>query len=191
MESDMSEHNDYAELIEHIQEAEGAERKKAFNALVDQFYFAAYAWAIEKLGDRQTAQDAVQEAFWVAFEKIDDLRDAKAFPGWFRRIVQTQANRQVRGQRELVTLDDELVPGTPEPAREVEQRLLHIRLREAIHDLPVHERIVTRLYYLDGYSQQEVAELLELPLTTVKKRLQRARENLREILLPLARLRAA
>ena len=52
----------------------------------------------------------------------------------------------------------------------------------AVQALPEKEQVVTQMFYLNGYSQKEIARLLELPLTTVKKRLQYARRNLRGIL---------
>ena len=55
----------------------------------------------------------------------------------------------------------------------------------AVQALPENEQIVTKLFYLNGYSQKEIARLLELPLTTVKKRLQYARRNLRGILVSM------
>jgi len=54
-----------------------------------------------------------------------------------------------------------------------------------VRALPDHEREVTELFYITGYSQQEIAEQLAVPLTTVKKRLQYAREHLRETMPPM------
>ena len=175
----------YEEWVERAQDAEGSERERLFNALVDQFAIAAQSWAYEKLEDVQAAQDAVQEAFITAYKHLDDLRDPAAFPAWLRRIVWTQCNRQVRGKMRVIPLeDDSLATGVDLPS-EVERRLLHGRVREAVHALPAHERVVTEMFYLEEYSQQEVAEQLGIPLTTVKKRLQRAREHLRETMPPM------
>ena len=55
----------------------------------------------------------------------------------------------------------------------------------AVQALPEKEQVVTKLFYLNGYSQKEIARLLELPLTTVKKRLQYARQNLRGLLVSM------
>jgi len=54
------------------------------------------------------------------------------------------------------------------------------QVTRAVRSLPEHERVVTELFYIGDYSQQEIAEQLAVPLTTVKKRLQYAREHLRE-----------
>ena len=177
----------YTELIKKIQNSQGVERKDAFNVLIDQFYFAAYAWASKHLEDPEAAQDAVQDAFLVAYQKIDNLQKAEAFPSWMQRLVMTQCYRQIRRAPNTVVLDDNLLRAPSDVVSEVEQRFLHKRLLKAVSNLPQHERIVTKLYYLDGFSQQEVAVQLDLPLTTIKKRLQRARERLRETM-PMSRL---
>lgn len=135
------------------------------------------------LGDVHATQDAAQEAFITAYERIDELRDPAAFPTWLRAIVRTQCNRILR-QREALPLDDREL-SADDPVLTAEQRLLHEDLHTAVHGLPDHERVVTELFYLSGYSQQEIAEQLQLPLTTIKKRLQYAREHLRETMPPM------
>jgi RNA polymerase sigma factor (sigma-70 family) len=173
----------YEELVERIQNSEGDERQEAFEALVAQFSFAAQSWAYQTLGDFHTAQDVVQEALITAYEKLDELRDPAAFPGWLRRIVWTHCSRRVRQSYEVIPLADSS-PAADDPATDAEQRILNDRVRRAVQALPEHERIVTELFYLNDYSIQEIAERLHVPLTTVKKRLQYAREHLREIMPP-------
>lgn len=173
----------YDVLVRRAQTGPASEREQAFGALIHQFSFAAQSWAYQMLGDVHATQDAVQEAFITAYEQLDELRDPAAFPTWLRAIVRTQCNRSLR-QREVLPLDDS-EPATDDPVFAAEQRILHEDLHTAVHALPEHERIVTELFYLNGYSQQEIAEHLHLPLTTIKKRLQYAREHLRETMPPM------
>lgn len=157
--------------------------QEVFDTLIEQFQEAAFRWAVDALGDPLLAQDATQDAFLTAYRNIDQLREPRAFPGWLRRIVLTQCHRLTRGQHVVTRpLDDDadLVPESHDPAAEVEERERNERLRRAVDDLPEHERTVTELHYLTGLSQREIAEALGLPLTTIKKRLQYAREHLRE-----------
>lgn len=181
--------NPYITLVERAQSAEGTERDQAFNALMEQFSFAAQSWAYQTLGDVHAAQDAAQEAFITAYEKLDDLRDPAAFPSWLRMIVRTQVGRLLRDQRDAIPLEDETALAADDLAQDAEQRLLHEGVRRAVRALPEHERVVTELFYIGGYSQQEIAERLALPLTTVKKRLQYARERLRETMAPVSLMR--
>ena len=130
-----------------------------------------------------------QEAFLTAYQKIDQLRDPAAFPGWLKRIVLTYCNRITRQQialsaaarrrRRAAASRSRCQRGRPRAEEQVNR---------AVRALPEHEREVTELFYITGYSQQEIAEQLALPLTTVKKRLQYAREHLRETMPPMNRL---
>jgi RNA polymerase sigma factor (sigma-70 family) len=174
----------YEMLVRRAQSKYGSEREQAFSALIQQFNFAAQSWAFQMLGDVHATQDAVQEAFITAYERLDDLRDPAAFPTWLRMIVRTQCHRNLRQSHDVLPLDD-TEPAVEDPVQAAEERILHDRLHTAVHALPDHERVVTELFYLSGYSQQEIAEQLRLPLTTIKKRLQYAREHLRETMPPL------
>ncbi len=161
------------------------QRHLAFGELVNRFYDAAYRWAYAVLGDANQAQDAVQEAFVSAFQSLEQLRDPLAFSGWLRQIVASQAYRLVRGQQPMISpieTTPDLPAPEPGPAAILEESELKERVMAAIQTLPEQEQIVTRLFYLNGYSQNEIARLLELPLTTVKKRLQYARRNLKGIM---------
>lgn len=76
--------------------------------------------------------------------------------------------------------DDAPAPQDADPARAAEDRERRDHLWRAVKRLPAHEREVTELFYMYGYSLDEIAHGLELPLTTIKKRLQYAREHIRE-----------
>lgn len=163
------------------------ERHEAFGELVSRFHEMALKVAYLVLGDLVLAQDAVQEAFVSAYQNLDQLREPKAFPGWFKQIVWTQAHRLVRGkEREEVPLLPDLSTNEMDPVAAAEAHELKRNVLLAIQALPQGEQEVTRLFYLNGYSQQEIASQLELPLTTVKKRLQYARQRLEGLLLSVA-----
>ncbi len=154
-------------------------REEAFAELIAQFQSMAHGWAYNALGDAHLAQDVVQEAFLTAYQKLDQLREPDAFPGWLKRIVLTYCNRVTRRKSpSLLPLEDE--DAQADPAASAEDHDLREQVNQAVRSLPDHEREVTELFYITGYSQQEIAEQLALPLTTVKKRLQYAREHLRE-----------
>lgn len=163
-------------------------RQQAFAELVSQFYEVAFRWAFSRLHDADLAQDAVQEAFVVAYQKLHQLQEPGAFAGWFKQIVLSQTYRLLRDTRPLaqaVNLPQELVASEMGPVALVENDELKARVMTAVQALPEKEQEVTQLFYLNGYSQKEIARLLELPLTTVKKRLQYARRNLRGILVSM------
>ena len=163
-------------------------RHDAFGELLVRFEDAAFEWAFAVLADSHLAQDAVQEAFVMAYQKLEQLREPYAFPGWLKQIVVSQCHRLIRRKKiELHSIETTNHIPTPEPgpAAAVEEIELKQKVMTAIQALPEHEKVVTQLFYLNGYSQKEIAKLLELPLTTVKKRLQYARRDLKGILVSM------
>jgi RNA polymerase sigma-70 factor (ECF subfamily) len=186
----------YEPLVRKTQAAQGKAREDAFGELIARFQSVAQRWAYDVLGDAHQAQDVTQDAFLTAFQRIDQLRDPAAFPAWLKRIVLTYCSRVTRRKSPyLLPLDDDNTPAlsddTPplaDPAAHAEDRDLKEQVSRAVRALPKHEREVTELFYITGYSQQEIAEALAVPLTTVKKRLQYAREHLREAMPPMSAL---
>ena len=158
------------------------ERQAAFGYLVQHFQNMAFASAFARLQDAQLAQDATQEAFMTAYQKLDQLREPKAFPSWLHRIVLSQCNRQIRRKQPVsasIDHNEEIPARDLDPAIQHEQQELKQNLQTAIDNLPDHERIIVQLFYLQGYSIKEIAGHLDLPINTVKKRLQYARGRLR------------
>ncbi len=159
------------------------QRHAAFGQLVRDYQAMAYATASGILTDNQLAEEAVQEAFITAYQKLAQLREPDAFPGWLKQIVRSAALRLVRGKRlPIDSIDSANDVSTPDddPATKAEANDLREQILNAVEALPDHERSVVELFYIQGYSQREVADVLTLPLTTVKKRLQYARRRLRE-----------
>ena len=160
-----------------------AEKHEAFGGLVRSFQDMAYACAYAVLGDFQLAEDAAQEAFISAWQKLSQLRQPEAFPGWFRRIVLTECNRLTRGRRLRVTSleSSEIVSLTIEdPQMTIEKDELKKAVSAAIKELPKNERMVVTLFYLKEHSQSDISAFLEVPITTVAKRLYSARARLRD-----------
>jgi RNA polymerase sigma factor (sigma-70 family) len=170
-------------------ELSATQRHDAFGEIVNHFQDIAFKWAYTVVEEPHMAQDAVQEAFVIAYQNLNQLRQPKAFAGWFKRIVLSQCHRLVRGKR-LPTKPIDRVPDIPapdpEPAVLFEDNELCDRVMAAIQALPEQEQIVTKMFYFKGYSQKEIARRLQIPLTTVKKRLQYARQNLKGIMLGMA-----
>jgi RNA polymerase sigma factor (sigma-70 family) len=174
-----------SELGTAIQGArEGDER--AFEILVRRFQDMAVGYSYSILRDIQLAQDAAQEAFFEAFRTLDSLREPDAFPGWFRRIVFKHCDRFTRG-KQLIAVPIETAAqvsnSSPDQLGALEQTEMKDRIWNAVDLLPEHERETLVLFYIGGYSQKEVCEFLDVPVTTVKKRLHSARNRLRDLLI--------
>ena len=146
----------------------------AYGEVVSRFQDMAVGYGYSLLGDFHLAQDAAQEAFLEAYRDLPNLREPAAFPGWFRRIAFKHCDRIARRKR-VVTVPLELAAELPaegaDPADAVQRRELRESVLAAIRSLPDAERETTTLFYIDGYSQQDIAGFLEVPVGTVKSRL--------------------
>ena len=159
-----------------------AARREAFGELVIRFQDMAFGCAFAVLGDAYLAQDTAQEAFVTAWQKLSQLREPAAFPGWFKRIVLTQCNRLTRCKRlQIVPLEAGINASTndPGPHFSAERQQLITKVLQAINALPENERLVTTLFYVNGYTQADIGEFLEVPVSTVNKRLYSARQRLK------------
>jgi RNA polymerase sigma factor (sigma-70 family) len=129
------------------------------------------------------AQDAVQEAYLRAYRTLRDLEDPAAFPGWLRRVVITVALNLRRSDRvTLLSLDD--VPNVP-VLDETERRWSdsqRLRLAAALLTLSAEERRICDRRYHGGWSLARLAKASGIPETTMRKRLQRIRDRLRQFI---------
>lgn len=173
------------QLVQAAQAADPERRRSAFDALIEAYQGLAFHTAYQMLEDRHLAEDAVQEALLIAYLRIEQLRDPQAFPAWLRQIVRTQCDRLIRGKTpslEPLETRFDLAEDSPSPEALIEAREMREQVRAALQALPDHERAVTEGFYMHGESQRELAERLEVPVTTIKKRLQYSREHLRLLL---------
>lgn len=170
------------EIVALIHRAQAGD-SEAYGVVVGRFQDMAYGYAYAYLGDFHMAQDAAQEAFIEAYQCLPSLREALAFPAWFKRIVHKQCDRLTRGRRLNTTPLDaiaETASPLPGPGEVAERDELAQRVQSAIRELPERQRVVTTLFYINGYSHQDIAEFLEVPAKTVKSRLHASRGRLRK-----------
>lgn len=171
-------------LVEAAQRGDAA----SFGRLVERFQGMAYASAYARLGDSHLAEDVAQEAFVDAYLSLGSLREAAAFPGWFRRFVIKHSDRQYRAQPARA-LDPDIIQAMPsdwpDPALLFERGQERQSVREAIAALPSAQREATLLFYIEGYSQKEIAAFVDAPLGAVKKRLFDARKSLEKRMLDM------
>ena len=159
-----------------------AEQRAAFDEIVTLYQEVAYGWAYAVLGDFHLAQDAAQESFVSAWNKLAQLQHPSAFAGWFRGIVLTECNRLTRRKRlKTTSLDDFVqIPSTLADAQKaLEENELRQALWAAIEELPENERAVVWLFYTKECTLADISRILGLPTTTVAKRLYSARMRLK------------
>lgn len=156
---------------------------EAYSAIVRRFQDPAVGYAYGILGNHEAAKDAAQEAFLEAYRCLGELREPRAFAAWLRRIIFKQCDRITR-RRSLTQVPLEVaehVPtSAPGPVEIYEQRELQAFVAHALQQLPTEQRLAITLFYLSGYSHQEVADFLNLTKSQVNNRLYRARNTLKE-----------
>src|SRR6267143_6010734 len=183
----------------------------AAERLVTTYGERAYRLATSITGNKQDAEEVVQDAFWTAVRKIETFRGESAFGSWLYRIVANAAYQKLRGRqsrgRELSL--DEVLPSFDAHGRHVGpmadwsvrvddpsvQTELRVALTSAIDELPPVARTVLVLRDVGGLSNLEIAEALGLSVPIVKARVHRARlfvrKQLGEALTPLDATTAA
>ncbi|MEO2004548.1 MAG: sigma-70 family RNA polymerase sigma factor, partial [Candidatus Poribacteria bacterium] len=161
----------------------------AYGEIVRRFQNMAVGYAYSQLRDFHLAEDAAQEAFVRAYYDIGSLQDPAAFPGWFRRIVHKFADRIRRQTRETSPLDvdAEIAASGPTVVDALVRAELRDRVLAEIERLPEAQSAATTLFYIDGYSQQEIGDFLGVSVNVVKARLHRARRRLTERMVPMVR----
>jgi RNA polymerase sigma-70 factor (ECF subfamily) len=156
-------------------------RHVAFAELVRRFEDLAFACACARLRDPALAEDAAQDAFLVAWQRLDQLREPAAFAGWIRRLVLTQCHRRLRGGRLRLAPHEEgqELPGDRDETADAEAADEASLVRHALGLLASGDRLVLILFYGSGRSQAEMAEWLRVPITTIARRIAHAKRRLR------------
>jgi len=153
------------------------------------------AVALSLLGYGPDAEDAVQDAALTALRRIGDVRDPAAVGAWLRAIVRNSSRMRLRTGRETPGLDglDHLHardhgPWYPShPERVVDQHAMRDWIWDAVEQLPEPLRMVLMLRHFSGItSYQEIAHACEIPVGTVRSRLNQARAKLAQVLLTTA-----
>jgi RNA polymerase sigma-70 factor (ECF subfamily) len=156
---------------------------EAFASLVERYDRAVYHLAYRTLRDAEEARDVAQEAFFKSFRSLKTFKPGAKFSTWIFAIAYhaccDRLNRRKRYSNE--ELPERADPG-PGPEREAIAADEARRLREAIDTLPEKYRTVITLYHLQGKQYEEIAQVLGLPLGTVKTHLFRAKDHLKRIL---------
>lgn len=172
-----------ARLVERARDGDAT----AFEALVRRHVDTAYAVALAALGDSADAEDAVQDAFVTALERLEDCHNPERFGAWLTTIARNRAHslRRRRRVRAADPLDDvRLGDSRSSPVGDAERAELRGALQEALETLTDVQREVLLMHDLEGWRHREIGERLGLPEGTVRSHLFHARRQLRELLGP-------
>jgi RNA polymerase sigma-70 factor, ECF subfamily len=168
---------------------------EAFNELVLLYQDFLFRVAMNILGDEDTAVDAVQQALLSAFRNLGSFRGG-SLRSWLSRITVNACYDQLRriARTKDVPLQiydqdgEEMEPAAwladpgPSPEEQAERSDLVDAIQDSLEALPEHYRLVVQLVDVEGLSYEETATALDLPIGTIKSRLARARDALRNSL---------
>ncbi len=171
-----------------------AGERRMFVLLLERHHRSVLGLCRRLLGSEADAQDVAQEAALQAFLGLRRLREPARFGAWLHSIAANLARSALRRRRSLsleairegARTDPSLVDASPTPEEVRLARELHDEVLAALKVLSEVNREAVVGYYLDGHSQAELAEILGVPLSTVKGRLQKGRRALAPSLGPVA-----
>lgn len=160
--------------------------RKAQEQLYRIYASKLYTVALKYSRNNTEAEDNLQDAFIIIFNKILQFHFKGSFEGWAKRIVINQCLQQYRGVGFLDVVNDNM---TISEDIEIEEETISIDfLMKIIQELPDRYRLVFNLYVLDGYSHKEIAQMLNISDGTSKSNLARARIILKEKIETQARI---
>jgi RNA polymerase sigma-70 factor (ECF subfamily) len=160
---------------------------EVYEVLVLQHEAMLLAYVLGWVRDPVLAEEMVQEAFVVGYQKLDQLRNKAAFAAWIRTIARNLAYAELRHRHREISIDPELIEGMedvfsafdqPHSAETWSDRVQIVR--QCFERLPEKLREVTRMHYYEDRSLRQITEVLRVGLDAVKKRLERAREAIRQ-----------
>ncbi len=164
--------------------------RRAFEALYDRYASAVFGLALRMLGNREQAEEAVQEIFWRVWQRAQSFDPKRSFAPWLFGIAHNYSIDELRRRRvrpQSVYEDDEhpILSSIPDETDVGEAALMGEQRRiviDALQELPNEQRQALELAYFGGLTQQEVADRLGSPLGTVKTRMRLGLQKLRTIL---------
>lgn len=161
---------------------EKAALRREFEQRLEECGTLAFRVARGVLGNAADAEDVAQEAILRSYRRFARLRDPSRFRAWLVRISFRLALDHGRSARRRERRETAWAADLPKPTAEdiAASNEFGRRLQEAMGTLPEKSRLVLLLTSMDGHSLEEVAELLKLPVGTVKSRLHSARKQLAE-----------
>jgi RNA polymerase sigma-70 factor (ECF subfamily) len=166
----------------------------AFARLVERYQDRLYGTVLRLVGCREEARDLVQETFVRAYENLGGFRGNSSVSTWMFRIAVNASLSHRRRKRpvrlEAATADDSrpiawVDPAAPDPADKLVAAETEARVQQALDEMEEDQRALVVLRDIQRFDYQQLADILGVPIGTVKSRLHRARLTLRDKLRPL------
>jgi len=176
-------YNIHQELIDRSLKGD----RNAQNELYMLYSKAMFNSCLRITNNHDDAEDVLQESFVSAFRNLSSYRADSSFGAWLKRIVINKAiNHVKKRQIEVSEFDIERhdVASEPDVLIDYKEKEFDVRrIKEAIKVLPDGYRLVFSLYLLEGYDHQEIADILNISVSTSKSQYNRAKKKLKELLI--------
>ncbi len=185
----MSQASHDAVLIRQCQSGD----RSAFDTLVTQYESKAYQYAYRLTRDQDLAADIVSEAFVRVYNSIANFRGQSAFGTWLYRILtncyldyrkrdKSRFNTSLESSVQLESgeVERQIQDDAPGPDIQAERSAREEAVQSALETMPEYQRAMLVMYHVENLTYEDIAEALDLPLGTVKSRLNRARMALRD-----------
>jgi RNA polymerase sigma-70 factor (ECF subfamily) len=167
------------DIIERCQEGD----TESFGLLAAKYYKPMSVFAYRMMGNWDEAKDVTQEAFVKAFSSIGKFKKSTNFSGWLYRIVYNQCLDYLRKRKKDKERIQRLPYGSVNgPYDDLIKKERERFIYECLQGLVYRQRVCLILKDLEGYSCEEIAQILKIGKSTVRVHLHRARENLKKII---------
>jgi len=172
-----------------VQQAIGG-KEQAYSQIVEKYERALYYHILKMVRNKEVVEDLVQEAFVKAFDNLNSYNTNYAFSTWLYRIATNHTIDYLRKKKlktlsineSVKTREGEMKMELPDEDFQTDRQVMHKQrkkiIEEAIENLPSKYRKVIQMRHMEEKSYQEIADILDLPLGTVKAHIFRARELL-------------
>ena len=171
------------DIVGLVTRAQGGDRQ-AYSELYKRFQPRVYAVALACLRDPQEAQELTHDVLVQAFEKLGQLRQPAAFPGWLRQMAVHMGINRVsrRGQSTYATavVLDEMTAPSASPLEQLMSREQVAQVRQSLARLKPLDRDTLLAFYYEGQSLETISQQAAAPVGTIKRRLHVARQRLRQ-----------
>ena len=166
------------ELVEQCKAGNPGSQYRLYSQYVD----AMYNVGLRLLGNKEDAEDIVQESFVQAFKNLEGFRHQSSFGHWLKRIVINRSINHLKARRVcLVPLDEQSILPGEEEVQENDPVPIE-KVRKGMARLPNGYRQIINLYLVEGYDHLEIGEILDISPGTSKSQYHRAKKKLLEIL---------
>ena len=171
--------------LEGIIEQCKANDHRAFEVVYKKYYRILFGIALRYAGNRTEAEDILQDSFIKIFHSVNSFKGKGSFEGWMKRIVQNTAINNYRSNLkfelhiEVSDIENKMVDNSFSLIFEVFDEKNTIAL---LNTLPQGYRLVLNLYFIDGYTHKEIAEMLNISIGTSKSQLFKAKNYLKNLI---------